>query len=164
MNLYNIANEYQSLLDQTFDHETGELNEVVLAKLDEVQADVKEKGIAIASFIKNIEADRDAIEIAKKNMAEREARLNRRVAYMTDYLQSNMERCGISEIACPYFVVKLKKCPLSVNVLDEDAIPSEYKKMKTTFSVDKIKLKEEILAGVIVPGVELKQNVRLDIR
>ncbi len=166
MNLYQIANEYQTILDQTFDHETGEINENALAKLDEVKADVKEKGIAIASFIKNIDAERKAIEEAKKSMAEREARLNSRVTYLTSYLQSNMQRCGISEISCPYFVVKLKKCPVSVDILDENFIPKEYLKTKETItvSVDKLKIKEELSQGVIIPGVALKQNVRLEIR
>ena len=166
MNLYNIANEYQLLLDQTFDPETGELNELALAKLDEVKADVKEKGIAIASFIKNIEAERDAIENAKKNMAEREARLDRRVSSLTSYLQSNMERCGINEISSPYFMVKLKKNPVSVDIFNESALPENYIKTKTsiTHSIDKVKIKEDILNGVAIPGATLRQNVRLEIR
>lgn len=164
MKLFEIANQYESLLEQSFDTETGEVNELAMAKLDEVTNDIKEKGIAIASFIKNIDAERKAIEDAKKAMAEREARLDRRVTYLTTYLQSNMERCEINEISCPYFVIKLKKCPLSVDILDETAIPDDYKRVKEVVSVDKIKLKEEILAGVIVPGASLKQNMRLEIR
>lgn len=164
MKLFEIANEYQSILSETFDMDTGEINELALSKLDELKSDIKEKGIAVASYIKNIDAERKAIEDAKKAMAEREARLNNRVNYLTTYLQSNMERCGINEISCPYFVVKLKKCPLSVDVIDENVIPDDYKKSKQVISVDKIKLKEEILAGVVIPGAALKQNVRLEIR
>lgn len=164
MKLFEIASEYQALLEQTFDSETGELNEQALARLDQLTDDIKNKGIAIASFIKNIEAERDAIETAKKSMAEREARLDKRVTYLTNYLQSNMERCKINEISCPYFVVKLKKCPVSVDVIDENSIPAEYKKVKSVISIDKMKIKEEILAGVIIEGASLKQNMRLEIR
>src|SRR5258708_17591968 len=160
MNLYSITNEYQTLLDQTFDHETGEINEIALAKLDEVKRDIKEKGIAIASFIKNIDAERKAIEDAKKAMAERESRLDRRINYLTSYLQSNMERCSISEISSPYFAIKLKKCPVSVDILDENSIPDIYKKTKSVISIDKIKLKTDILAGVSIQGAIIKQNNR----
>lgn len=164
MKLFEIANEYQVILEQAFDSETGEIDETALAKLDDVKNDIKEKGIALASFIQNIDAERNAIEVAKKAMAEREARLDRRVIYLKSYLQGNMERCGINEISCAHFAVKLKKCPLSVDVIDESAIPDEYKKVKSVVSVDKIKIKDELLAGVVIPGVAMKQNLRLEIR
>jgi|ERR1700727_1972633 len=164
MKLFEIATEYQNIFANTFDEETGEVNENAIALLEILKDDIKEKGIAVASYIKNLDAERKAIEEAKKAMAEREARLDRRVTYLTSYLQSNMERCGISEINCPYFAIKLKKCPVSVDVLDENAIPETYKKTKSLVSVDKVKLKEEMLAGVIVQGAALKQNMRLEIK
>ena len=164
MKLFEIANQYETLLEQTFDPETGEINAQAMAKLDEVSLDIKEKGIAVAAYIKNMDAERKAIEDAKKGMAERETRLVNRVAYLTSYLQSNMERCGINEISCVNFVVKLKKCPVSVDILNEDSIPDDYKKTKSVVSIDKIKIREEILAGVIVPGASLKQNNRLEIK
>jgi len=164
MNLYKIANEYQEVLSKTFDPETGEVNENAIALLDIAKGEVKEKGIAVASYIKNLEAERNAIENAKKEMAEREKRLDNRLTYLSDYLKSNMERCGINEISCPYFIVKIKKCPLSVDILNEDEIPDNYKKVKSVTSLDKIKLKEEILSGAVIPGAALKQNIRLEIR
>lgn len=164
MNLYAIANQYQEILDKTFNQETGEVNQNAMALLELVKDNMQEKGVAIASFIKNIEAERDAIEQAKKAMAEREARLDRRVNYLSQYLQSNMERCGIHEIKCAFFSIKLKKCPISVDIFNESALPDAYKKVKSVVSVDKVKLKEEILAGVTIPGATLKQNMRLEIR
>lgn len=164
MKLYQIANEYESLLDQTFNLETGEVNENILARLDEVKTDVKEKGIAVTSYIKNIEAEEMAIDAAIANMEVRRNQLIKKSKSLINYLQSNMERCGVSEISCPYFVIKLKKCPISVDILDENVIPDDYKKRKEVISIDKLKIKEELNNGVVIPGVTLKQNMRLDIR
>lgn len=164
MKLYEIANEYQNILEQSFNEETGEVNENALSKLDEISVQLHEKGIAVASYIKNIDAERKAIEEAKKAMAEREGKLNKEIDYLTQYLQNNMEKCGISEIKSPYFVIKLKKCPYSTDIIDESLIPDEYRKVKAVVSIDKVKLKEEMLAGVVVPGVALKQNNRIEIR
>ncbi len=164
MRLYEIANEYQSILEQTFDQDTGEVNETALAKLEALQVDMQQKTIAVASYIKNLDAERKAIEEAKQAMADREKRLEKRVSYLTAYLQSNMERCAINEITSPYFVVKLKKCPLSTDILDENALPDEYKRRKEVITVDKLKIKEELLAGVVIPGAALKQNYRLEIK
>lgn len=164
MNLFKITSEYQQILDQTFDHETGEVIETALVQLALAENNVKEKAIAVASYIKNIDAERNAIAEAKKAMAEREIRFNKQIDYLTEYLRSNMEACEITEISCPYFDIKIKKNPVSVDVQDEALIPSEYKKVKEVISIDKVKIKEEILSGVIVPGAVLKQNTRLDIK
>ncbi len=164
MNLYEIANDYQSILANTFDQETGEINEHELIKLDEITTKVEDKAIAVAAYIKNLDAEREAIEKAKRNMAEREARLDKRADYLTQYLQTNMERCGITEIKCPEFVIKLKKCPWSTDIIDEESIPDEYKRVKQVVTVDKIKIKDELLSGVIIPGVQLIQNNRLEIK
>lgn len=164
MNLYNIANEYVELLEKSFDSETGEINEVVLYELNEVKESVEKKSIALASYIKNIEAEKKAIEEAKKEMDKRESTLKNKVEYLTQYLQTNMEKCEINEIKCPYFKIRLKKCPVSVKVLDESLIGEEYKRTKVEISIDKMKLKEELLAGVVIPGVVLHQNNKLEIR
>ncbi len=164
MKLYEIANEYEAILNEAINEETGEVNEIAIHKLDEVKVDVKEKAIAVASYIKNLQAERDAIEAARKAMAERESKLQKESEWLTKYLQENMERCGIKEISCAYFGIKLKKCPISVNVVNEDSVPDEYWKEKTTLSLDKVRMREDINAGFSIPGVELKQNTRVEIR
>lgn len=164
MKLFEIANEYQNILEKTFNEETGEINVDAMAKLEVIKDDIEKKGIAIASFIKNIDAERKAIEEAKKAMAERENRLEKRASYLTSYLQSNMERCEIKEISCPFFVIKLKKCPIAIDILNEDEIPDAYKKRKELITVDKMKIKDELLKGAVIPGAALKQNTRLEIR
>ncbi len=164
MKLFEIANEYQNILEQTFDQETGEINEQAIALLDEAKDNVKEKGIAVASYIENIEAEEKAIDAAIDRMERRKKQLSSQSQFLVNYLKSNMERCGINEISCAYFKVGIKKCPVSVDIFNENEIPNEYKKTKEIINIDKIKIKEEILAGVVIPGAALKQNTRLEIR
>ncbi len=164
MKLFEIANEYEEILDHTFDPDTGEINAHAVESLDLIKAEMNDKAIAVASYIRNIDAEREAITQAKKNMAERESRLDKRADYLTQYLQSNMERCGITEIKSPHFVIKLKKCPFSTDITDENIIPEDYKRRKEVVTIDRVKLKEEMLAGVVIPGAGLKQNNRLEIR
>ncbi len=164
MKLYEITNEYLNVLNDVCNEETGEINETALARLDEVKDDLKNKGVAIASFIENIEAEEKAIKEAIEKMERRKKQLANQSQFLTDYLRTNMERCGITEISCPYFKVRLKKCPVSVDVFDENSIPDDYKKVKSVVSLDKLKIRDEILAGVVVPGAALKQNMSLVIR
>ena len=164
MNLYKIANKYLSLLENMVNEETGEIDTNNLAALNKVKESVEQKSIAVASYIKSIEAEKKAIEEAKKEMDRREKALQGKVDFLTGYLKENMERCAITEVKCPYFQIKLKKCPVSVDVYDENILSDDYKKTKTVVSIDKNKIREEILAGVIINGAQLKQNNRVEIR
>ncbi len=163
MNLYEISTEYQEILSELYDDE-GNVNEQALQRLEQNDIAMEKKAIAIASFIKNMDAEREAIDSAKKAMAEREARFKKRISDLKGYLLSNMERRGINKVNCPYFEIKLKKCPLSVHIDNEDLIPDEYKRTKVEVSPDKIKMLQEMKVGVIIPGVSLQQNMTLDIR
>lgn len=163
MNLFEISASYQQIFHDL--DENGEINPDALARLSALDEAMDAKAIAIACYIKNIDAERNAIEAAKRSMALREATLDRKISSLESYLQTNMERCGITEITrSPFFTIKLKKCPVSVDILDAEALPTEYIKEKMTTSIDKVKIKEEIMAGVIVPGAALKQNLRLEIK
>lgn len=164
MNLYNITTEYATLLDQIVNEETGEVNENALARLNEVKESAEQKSIALASYIQNLDAERNAIEAARQEMAKREKALQNKADYLTNYLQENMERLSITEIKCPYFQIKLKKNPVSVEVYDELSLPDDYKKSKIVVNVDKAKIRNELLAGVVIAGAQLKQNTRIEIR
>lgn len=164
MKLYEIANEYEQIIKGAIDEETGEVDEAALRKLDEIQESAQEKGVAVASCIKNLMAEQEAVKAARVAMESREKRLEKEMERLKDYLKENMERCGIKEISCPYFVVKVKKNPASVDVKDESLLPEEYIKRKTVSAIDKIKIKEEIMLGVHVPGAELVQKTSVTIR
>jgi len=162
--LYDIANEYQTALENIADEETGEINEQALETLNALSADLKEKGIAIASFIRNIDADREALDIESKRLAARKSQLARRIEWLNGYLKSNMEACEIQEISCPFFSIKLRKNPASVNITDEAQIPESYLKRKVVESLDKQQMLADLKNGLFIPGAELKHGTRLDIR
>ena len=162
--LYDIANEYQQALEGIADEETGEISEQALETLNALSADLKEKGIAIASFIRNIDADREALDIESKRLAARKAQLARRIDWLNGYLKANMEACQIQEISCPFFSIKLRKNPASVNITDEAQVPAEYMKRKTVESLDKAQMLADLKNGLFIPGAELKHGTRLDIR
>ncbi len=164
MNLYQIANEYKLALNGLYDEETGEINEIALTSFNQLSDDMRSKGIALSSYIQNLDAERKAIEDAKKSMADRESRLSKKIDYLKSYLKDNMEKCAISEIECPYFSLKIKKNPVSVDDFDHEKIPDDYKTVKQVISINKIKLKEDLQAGIEIPGARLTQKTRLEIK
>lgn len=165
MKLFEISREYEEILNELYDEE-GNINEQALIKLEHNEVAMEKKAIAIASFIQNLNAEREAIAKAKEGMAEREKRYKKKMDELQGYLLFNMEKRGMNEVKCPYFEIRLKKCPLSVDddTLDMDLLPDEYKRTKVKVEPDKVKILQEMKVGVIIPGVHLKQNLKLEIR
>lgn len=161
--LFEISSDYEEILTQLYDDE-DKINEEALMKLENNTLAMEKKAIAIASYIKNLEAEREAIKLAKDQMSKREERNKKREEDLLGYLLTNMQRRGITKISCAYFDIKLKKCPCSINIIDEKLIPEEYTRTKTQIFPDKIKMLQEMKVGVLIPGADLQQNVKLEIK
>ncbi len=162
MRLYEIADKYQFLLNDLYDHETGVVNETALARLNELSDSMEDKAVNITRLFKELEASAEAIEKERKAMQAREKALKNQITSLKDYLRSNMERCEIKKIECPQFVITLQKNPCSVEITDEKLIPSEYEKVKVELDVAKIK--DELKNGVVIPGARLVQGSSIRIR
>lgn len=166
--LWNIKTEYQSLIANLYDHETGEVNEEVDKQLSALSESAENKCIAVATWIKNLEADKKQIEYMREEISKREAAYQKEIDKRLQYLQSNMESLGISEVKCPYFTLRIKKNPYSTEVFDESQIPEKYMKTKKIVKIetkaDKNAIKEEFLrTGVQVPGTSVQQKKKLEI-
>ena len=163
MNLYKISAEHQQILDNCYD-ENGEISTDALERLAELEHNLEVRGKSIAHYVKNLEADIIAVTAVKKEIAERETRLKKRVEDLKSYLLTNMEKFGITQISCAAFDIKVKKNPVSVNDdVDIEQLPEEYIRTKITKSADKIKIKQDLQAGKSVPTARLVQNNRLTI-
>lgn len=165
MKLYEISNEYEKVLMEVMGGEDGELTEDMIANLDALQDDFEKKAICVASYIKNLQAEEDMISLAMKDMATRKSRLAKQADSLAEYLQFNLQKLSITEIkSSPYFKIRLKVCPQSVDIFDETVIPAEFWREKITTSVDKIKLKEVLSEGVEVPGAAIQRKIKLEIK
>ena len=163
MKLYEISTQYQDIFNNV--DESGEISEEQLDLIGELSDDFRDKAIAIASFIKNLEAEKEAIDNAIKGMSDRKSRLSGKISSMGDYLHNNMQLVGLTEITgSPYFKIRIKACPVSVEVMDESLLPSEYLRERVSVSVDKIKIKDDINAGFEIPGASLVRKLKLEIK
>lgn len=160
--LYEIADQYQFLMNDLYDYETGVVNEETLAKLNELTDSMEDKAINITRLFKELEASADAIEKERQNMQKREKALKNQISSLKEYLRSNMERCDIKKIECPQFSISLQKNPVKLDITNADEIPSEY--LVTTVSLDESKIKEELKNGVVIPGARLVQGTSIRIR
>lgn len=163
MKLYQLADEYQQALEVLDDPELPE--EVVRDTLEALQGGLVQKGQAVAAYALNLSAEIEALKAHEKRVAAKRKTLEAREAWFREYLKTNMERCGISEIKAidGTFTAKLGKGRPSVVIDDEKLIPDDSEFVRWTRSVDKTAIAAAIKNGQEVPGahVETRPSLRI---
>lgn len=164
LTLYEIGAEYRALASTLADLDLPP--EAIADTLEGEVAAFEDKARAVACVLSNLESEAEAYALHAKKAGERAKALQTRATSLQDYLRTQMEMCGISEIKGPGLLLKLQKNPASVEVLDEAQIPAEY--MRTppppAAAPDKKMIGDALKAGIEIPGAKLKQTQRLVIR
>jgi hypothetical protein len=164
MNLYEISNEFRQEAASLMDMDLPE--EVIADTLEGLMYPVEVKASNVAAFVLNLESDVVAIKQAEERIVARRKQVEKRAAALREYLKSNMERCGITEITAndKTFSIKLRQNPESVKVDDESLIPRDYFAEKVTHTLDKTLVKQAIKDGFTVAGCRLERSTRLEIK
>ena len=74
MKLYEISNEYQAIMNSISDEEG--ITSDTLNQLEEFEGEFESKAIEVASCIKNLEAEAEAINQAIEQMKKRKLKMN----------------------------------------------------------------------------------------
>lgn len=162
--LYELVAQYREL-EKLADSE--EIDALVLRDtLEGLTGNIEDKAKAVGAFIGNLEADSQAILGAVEKMVSRAKRLQNRADAVRDYLFANMKAVNVSRIACPYFVLAIKKNPPKVVIDSEESIPETLLVTPPAPPPhpDKRAIAELLKSGAAVPGAHLEQSERLDIR
>jgi hypothetical protein len=143
------------------DEETGEFWDDSAFEALEMERNDKLEGCAL--FVKNMEANVEAIRNEEKKLAERRHVLERRAERMRDYIAASMVAFGDKQIDTARVALSLRKSEALV-VLDADQIPAEYMVTKTTTAPDKAAMKKAIKAGWTVPGAAIETRHNLQVK
>jgi hypothetical protein len=163
--LYTLALEYRDAADTLADMELDE--QTVSDTLEAMVGTLEQKATNVAMFVRNVEALAEQIKAAEKQMSDRRKGLEARAARVREYLKTNMELAGISEISCQYFKLAIRKNPPSVIIDDADQLPLDYVVLPPIPAPmpDKRKILDAIKHGETVPGASLDESkTRLEIR
>lgn len=168
ISLWQLTNEHQKLLSELYDYETGEVNEIVQARLNELDNTIEKKCISVTKYINLLESQRNELEKLLENVIERGQSYSKEINKYRKYLEVNMDKQNINKITCPYFTIKLKKNPYSTDITDRDSIPEHFIRtrqvVKEEIRVDREAIKEEFLrTGVQVPGAHVSKKNKLEI-
>ena len=168
--LYAIDERLEMLITEQFDTEDGvifESEEELANKIDEVQLDLETKIENIGCFIKNLEAENEALKNEEQNLKKRRTTNENKIEGLKRYLDGYLTATIADDNERAKWRFKTAKVILgyrrsnTVEVPDIDKLDKEYLKVKTDVSADKIAIKEAIKSGKEVKGAFIKENINL---
>lgn len=167
MRLYELAKNFMELQLKLEAAENEDSKEIIATTLESIEFDLEEKTEGILKIVKNYEGDIDAIDNEIKRLRSLKENKQNNIENLKKYLLDNLVSIGKTKVETPLFKVFVKKTPPSVQIANEQNVPTSY--MKITYSVDKAELKKDLLneekaAELNKLGINLVQNDSLMIK
>ena len=161
LKLYQITDGFMQLNDNE------ELTEEDKKQIEEqLTLALTKKSTNIVGYYEERKSLIEAIDFQIKRLQEFKKQETNKLDRYKDYVKTNMELLGIEKIETPVGTISLAKSPISVEIVDEEAIPEEYKEVVSSIKVDKKKITDNFkTTGEIIPGVRINtQNRYLKIK
>lgn len=143
--------------DYEIDEETGEILNAEALDALELARDEKIEGVGL--WIKNLQAEAEAVKKEKDAMAERQRRLEKKAESLKDYLAWALQG---EKFSTPRIAMSWRKSE-SVLIPDEALLDDRFVNITMIKKPDKKLIKDTLKAGREVPGAELvtKQNLQI---
>lgn len=160
--LYELTDMYQNIWNLV-ENEDIDLDNLEMA-LKTIEDSLESKAEGIAKIIKSIESDAAVLKEEETRLASRRKALENKKENIKSYLKEQLSLAGIDKVKTPLMTIALQNNPPSVNVIEEDKIPKQYKVKTVSISLARREMLEALKAGAVIPGVEIKQDKSLRIR
>lgn len=163
LTLYNITNRFTDLMDKA---QNGEITEEEYNELGfEIAQELQTKGANVIGYIRNTELLIEAMKAEEKRISDMRKAGEAKLEKFKQYVLENMERLGLSKIQTELGALSVNRNPMSVEIENEDEIPSEFKQEVVTTKIDKTAIKNHFKAtGEIIPGTKIiddKMSLRI---
>lgn len=156
--LYELKTDYLRLLELEEEVDPEAFQDA----LDNLTDEINTKAENIAAVLKQMEADANMLKDEEARLKKRRIAIENNHKRLKEYLKNELEVMDIEKVKTPKFTITVRTNPVKVVIKDEDLIPADYKIPK--YSVDKKTLKEALLNGEDIKGVELIQEKGVQIR
>jgi dsDNA-specific endonuclease/ATPase MutS2 len=158
--LYEIAGMYRSIIDM--EPESDEEYSAMMSALDEVHAELTEKADHIVRYIRNLNAEAEALKAEEAALYKKRRAVENKAERLKAYLAAQMTLCGLKELKAGLFKLRFQPTIPAISITDESAIPEKFQKLK--IEIDKIAIRDALKAGEEVPGIEVQRGEALVIR
>ena len=159
MNIYEITGYALELMEYLDAEEIDE--QTVADTLEAIGAD--EKIDSYCKIIKSYENDISNIDNEIARLKARKDHAEKNISRMKTALDNFMQATQKDKVKTQLFTVSYRKST-SVEILDQERIPLQYRKVKIEESPDKSAIKKILSEGGTVAGCQLKENKNLQIK
>ena len=150
ISLYEMTNDLSELLAI---EEISEEQKQEIA--DNIMEMIKGKSENIIKLTRNMESRIKSVKEEEKRLAEYRKSEEKKLERLKNYVVSCLQDADIKKIDTNVGRISLKKSPASVQILDEDKIPQEFKTIEQVTKISKKDIKEILKAGKTVEGAVL---------
>ena len=157
MFLYDFDMEIARVFSEAVDRETGEVDDELLAKLDELEMARDHKIEQIACYIKTLKANAAAVKIEKDVLAKRQKAYENKAEGLSRYLSGYLNGQKFASARCEVSFRKSTRVELNPGVTVYD-IDTHYIRTKEP-ELDKTAIAKALKEGQAVEGVHLEETV-----
>lgn len=161
MRLYDLSAGFEDVLNggMIYDEETGEIlfDE---ENLDELELALDEKMINSALYIKNLDADIEALKKEESNLSYRRKVAEKKAQRMKDYVLRCMILTERNSLEDPRVSIKTRNSK-AVNIDENAKIPNEYCREVHEWKPDRKMLKAALEKGEQIKGVSIEERTNL---
>jgi len=154
LSLYEITSGFPALM------ENEEITQEEKEKIqEELTVLLQQKSQNIIGYTKNIELTISAMKEEEKRISDNRKSLENKLINFKKYVKECMERNDITKIETALGALSITKSPTSVEIVNEDEIPGEFKQEVVTVKIDKTKIKNYFKeTGEIPEGTNIITN------
>ena len=158
MNLYDLVGNYKKVYEMDLDDETWQ------DTLESIDSAIEQKADGVMYVIRNLEVDVIGLKDEEKRLKSKREVAERKIKRLKQYLQENMEAVGKTKFKTQLFAYNIQNNPASLKLTDEKLIPEKYYTVETSRKYDNKAIKDDLKAGKVINGAELKTSQSLRIR
>ena len=151
LSLYEITGAFPKLMAQE------EMSEEDKNKVEEeLTTLLQKKSNSVIAYSKNIELAIKAMKEEETRISTNRKTLENRLEQFKKYVKECMKGNGINKIETDLGTLSIARSPMSIEIVNEEEIPDEYKEVIFTTKVDKKKIAEAFKStGELIEGVEI---------
>ena len=164
MNLYELNQNFNNLIEVLENTEDENIKELIKKSMDQLTLETNEKIENIIKYIKNLEAEAEALEKESKRLNDRKIRTLKKVDNLKGYLKDFTSSLESKKYNTGIFNISIRKNAAAIIIDNEFLVPDEFCKTEIIRKVDKIALKEKLKAGEVIEGVKLQQSESIIIK
>jgi hypothetical protein len=165
--LYDLSSEWSENVARLMELDPADAErwEIFSSRLDELEPAIAAKCEAIVCLIRELERLAEAQRSEAQRIDRRGSANRDRARRLRAYVMQQMRAAALDRVETTRFTLTLRASPESIEVVDQDALPEEFRTTRTVVTPDREAIRRHYrTTGELVPGVEVTRTDHLDIR